>query len=166
MGAGANQVSLVERDDLKTWMLRFRAIQAVEIAEQHRGWIESKRPTFGPEIQERFDWALSVPREEAEAASRARIEWTGYLKGLVGDDRVICLPTAPHIAPLITSSEEEVREQRLRVLCLTSPAGMSGLPQVTMPLASVEGCPVGLSLIGPPNGDMMLLALAEAIGRD
>jgi amidase len=37
---------------------------------------------------------------------------------------------------------------------------MLGFPEVTLPLATVEGCPMGLSLLGPPGGDAMLLAAA------
>ena len=35
--------------------------------------------------------------------------------------------------------------------------------QVSMPLARVDGLPVGLSLIGPPGSDESLLDLAERI---
>jgi amidase len=34
------------------------------------------------------------------------------------------------------------------------------LPQVTLPVAKVDGLPVGLSLIGPRNSDEQLLDLA------
>ena len=49
-----------------------------------------------------------------------------------------------------------------RTLSLTSVAGLARLPQVTLPLASLEGCPIGLSLIGPPGSDPALLAFVEA----
>ena len=42
---------------------------------------------------------------------------------------------------------------------MTALAGLSGLPQVTLPLAQYQGCPLGLSLIGPRGGDAMLLAV-------
>lgn len=32
--------------------------------------------------------------------------------------------------------------------------------QVTLPIASIDGCPVGLSLLGPRNSDAALLDLA------
>ena len=87
-----------------------RLTQAHEIQEQHREWIAAKQPNFGPEIQERFTWALSV--EEAEVAplrpERARLR--ERLLALVEGDRVICLPSAPNIAlssgkaPMTTAS--------------------------------------------------------------
>jgi amidase len=38
------------------------------------------------------------------------------------------------------------------------------LPQLNIPAAMVDGCPVGLSLIAGPRGDQLLLGLAEKIG--
>jgi len=37
--------------------------------------------------------------------------------------------------------------------------------QVSLPIAKVDGCPVGLSLIGPRNADEDLLAVAEELMR-
>lgn len=35
--------------------------------------------------------------------------------------------------------------------------------QATLPIATVDGLPVGLSLIGPPGSDERLLDLAEGV---
>lgn len=37
------------------------------------------------------------------------------------------------------------------------------LSQVNLPIARVEGCPVGLGLIGPPGSDEALLELTERL---
>jgi amidase len=44
---------------------------------------------------------------------------------------------------------------------VTSIAGFSGAPEVTLPAARVAGAPVGLSLLSAPGTDRALLALAE-----
>lgn len=36
-------------------------------------------------------------------------------------------------------------------------------PQVSLPLATVDGCPVGLSLLGPRGSDEALLLLSEQL---
>jgi amidase len=36
-------------------------------------------------------------------------------------------------------------------------AGLAGLPQVTLPLGRLDGCPLGLSLIAPRGCDCGLL---------
>jgi len=47
------------------------------------------------------------------------------------------------------------------MLCI---AGLSGFPQISMPLASRLGAPFGISLLGPAGSDRSLIALAECIG--
>jgi amidase len=54
--------------------------------------------------------------------------------------------------------EVEFRNQALRLLCVS---GLTGLPQLSLPMATLEGLPLGLSLIGPRNCDMDLLTFAE-----
>jgi amidase len=48
---------------------------------------------------------------------------------------------------------------------LTCVAGMAGLPQVTLPVGTVSGCPVGLSFVGWSGSDEALLDLAVRLGR-
>ncbi len=147
---------------LENLMLRFRTIQGREVWQTHGDWIREVRPTFGPGVAERFEWARTIDANDARLAEAMRDDFTTRMNALLADGQVLCLPTAPGIAPEITASAEAVLEHRGRVICLTAIAGMARLPQVTLPLASYRGCPVGLSLIGSRGTDMSLLALAEA----
>jgi amidase len=149
-------------DTLTDWMWRFRHIQAREIMQTLGPWIAEAQPRFGPEVQERFDWAATISEVEAAAAREQREAFTRRLVKLLGDDALLCLPTAPGIAPLCAGTTEELAAHRSAVLSLTAIAGLARLPQVTLPLAHVDGCPFGLSLIAPAGRDEDLLAFAEA----
>jgi len=46
------------------------------------------------------------------------------------------------------------------LLCLS---GLSGLPQITLPLAQVHNAPLGISIMGPRGSDKRLIGLARAI---
>jgi amidase len=46
----------------------------------------------------------------------------------------------------------------MSLLCI---AGLAGLPQVSLPLATLDGLPLGFSLVGPWGYDRQLLALAR-----
>jgi amidase len=162
---GAQRVNVAEPEGFETIMRAFRLIQAREIQAQHRAWIEATRPRFGPEVAERFTWALSVSETEAAPCHDLRDAVTRRLSDLLGSNGVLCLPTAPGIAPRLDSNAAELVEHRTRVLGMTALAGLSGLPQVTLPLAQYQGCPLGLSLIGPRGGDAMLLSLAVSLTR-
>ena len=51
----------------------------------------------------------------------------------------------------------------MRLSQLTCIAGTTGGPQIILPLAVVEGMPVGLSLLGARGDDEMLIAFAREI---
>ena len=147
---------------LNAWMWRFRHTQAREIMAVHGAWIEAVKPQFGPEIAERFTWAASVTEREAAQAKPQRAALTARLSSLLGDGAIACLPTTPDIAPRLDTSAEELRQHRTNVLSLSCLAPLTGLPQVSLPLARVAGCPLGLSLMGGPGSDASLLAFARA----
>jgi amidase len=78
---------------------------------------------------------------------------------------VAALPSAPCIAPLLGTSAADLESYRIRVMRLTCIAGLGGLPQVSIPIGIVDGCPVGLSFIGWAGGDEALLDLAFELSR-
>lgn len=147
-------------DALGEWMLHFRTLQAFEIWRVHGAWIEQTAPRFGPEIAERFDWVRSVGQDEASASAAERALFADRLLAMMTPDTLLVLPSAPDIAPLTSSDAASLRDHRSRVLSLTCIAGLTGLPQVSLPLAQVQGCPLGVSLIAPQGADRALLTFA------
>jgi amidase len=54
--------------------------------------------------------------------------------------------------------------QALEWITFTSPYNATGQPAVSLPLAtSGDGLPVGVQLVGPPRGEMLLLAAAAQL---
>jgi amidase len=51
---------------------------------------------------------------------------------------------------------------RARAFALLSIAGLARLPQINLPFGTFDGCPIGLSLIGPRGSDRALLAWTAA----
>lgn len=137
-----------------------RDLQGAEAWAQHGAWIEMQQPKLGPDIAERFAYAATVTPQRIAEARHQRNDVRRKLDELLGSDGLIVLPTAPDIAPLLNSPEEALAARRLQILSLTAPAGLAGLPQISLPLARVTGCPLGLSLIGPRGSDRALVAFA------
>jgi amidase len=52
---------------------------------------------------------------------------------------------------------------RDRITCLAAHGGLAGHPQVSLPGASVDGAPVGLSIVGARGSDASLIAVARAM---
>jgi amidase len=82
---------------------------------------------------------------------------------ILGKDRILVIPTMPGIAPRLDASEEEFESFRFRAISSLAIAGLSGCPQLSLPVATVHGCPLGLSLVGPPGRDRALIAVARAV---
>ena len=87
-----------------------------------------------------------------------------HLEHLIGPDAVLCLPTAPGSAPAKDAQAESVEvEFRNRAISLLCAAGLGGLPQLTMPLGLLDGCPLGLSVVAARGRDVALLELATSL---
>jgi amidase len=52
---------------------------------------------------------------------------------------------------------------RARILELAAHGGLTGVPQVSVPGAKVDGLPVGLSIVGGHGSDVALVAVARAL---
>ena len=101
-------------------------------------------------------------RDVAEETAR-RAAFTRWLAELLADDGVLVLPTVPCVAPPSDGGPDifrDFREQAIRLLCWS---GLSGFPQITLPLGSVDGAPFGLALLGPAGSDMALIRLGRQI---
>jgi amidase len=77
----------------------------------------------------------------------------------------MCLPTAPFPAPPLGQPRSAMWARRTAISTLTSIAGTLGAPQLSLPLAQVDGLPVGLSILARPGGDEMLLAFARRLAN-
>jgi amidase len=139
------------------WADIFRILQGAEVARQHGEWIDHYRPTFGPGIRERFAWTRQISAGEIARAQAARERIASHMAAVLEDEALLVLPTSPGIAPLIGMPMKELETFRARALALLSIAGLARLPQVSLPLGALEGCPIGLSLIAPRGRDRGLL---------
>jgi amidase len=152
-------------EGLPAWFETFRILQAAEIWANHGEWITRTKPRLGPGIKERFEWASGVASDQVEAARERRTAIVRDLERNIGPGDVLCLPTSPRIAPLRNTATDKIEiEYRHQAMCLLCIAGLGGLPQISLPLAELDGIPLGLSLVGRRGTDEALLALTSTIG--
>jgi amidase len=150
-------------EPLEKWMDHFRFPQGTEAWAAHRDWVTSVQPKFGPAIQGRFDWARAISPQNAARARARREEITRRMDEMLRGNALLLLPSAPGIAPLRNAPLKEqdgVRARALPMLCI---AGLARLPQVSLPLATLDGCPLGLSVIAGRGNDTLLLELAKTL---
>ncbi len=164
LGKGTS-VRLTE-NGLTEWLDVFRICQGHEIWRVHADWITSRKPDFGPGVRERFEWAAGVTDDAAAEAQARRVGFRERTAALLGDDHVLVLPTVPGVAPLKVTPISEIEIFRNRALSQLCISGLTGLPQMSLPLGEWEGAPLGLSLIGPARSDHLLMDLAVAISAN
>ena len=148
---------------LDGWRGAFRVVQAFEVWETYGEFVTRVRPALGPGVRERIAGAATVTAQDAALARQVGAEAARHVRAIARPGTVIAVPTVPCVAPRIDAGPDEVESFRNRCLRLTSIAGLSGLPQVTVPVGPVGGYPVGVSLIGWPGGDEALLDVAAAL---
>ena len=147
------------------WREAMRNLQAYEVWQTFGEFVTRHRPAIGPGVRDRIDYAARVTEDEAQAARRVQAQAREHILQTARPGTILALPTAPCIAPLIDGTAEAMDHFRTRVMRLTCIAGMAGLPQMNLPIGTLNGCPVGLSFIGWPGGDEVLLDLACELAR-
>jgi amidase len=147
------------------WREAFRVIQGYEVWQTFGDFVTRQRPAMGPGIRERIEYSSRVTAAEVTAARKVRDQARAHILQTVQPGTVLALPTAPSIAPRTDSTLEQLDHYRTRVMRLTCTAGIAGLPQMNLPIGTLGGCPVGLSFIGWPGSDEVLLEIACALSR-
>jgi amidase len=160
---GRAQETQAALDGFDTMYWNFRYLQGRESWKTDGTFIERYAPPLGPGVAERFAWSRQVTDAQVATAHTFRERFRAHLAKLLGADGVLVMPTMPDIAPLLAASEAELEDYRnaaIKMLCI---AGLSGFPQISLPLASRQGAPLGISLLGPAGSDRSLAAMAERI---
>jgi len=153
----------VSTEGLAQWFQAFRVLQGAEFHAQHGEWIARTKPRLGPGVRERAAWAAGVTAGDVSGMQAVRDAVRQRMDTLLGDGAVLLLPTVPDIAPLCNTPSAQLDDFRARSMQLLCIAGLAGLPQVNLPLARLNGCPLGLSILGAHGSDVQLLALARRI---
>ena len=154
----------VAPEGLGAWFETFRTLQAASIWANHGDWVAAVKPAFGPGVKERFEWAARLDPAEVAAAGKRHEAIRARIAELLGAGDILCLPTSPRAAPLKNTPVDDIevryRHQAMHLLCIT---GLGGLAQISLPLAEIDGLPLGLSLVGPRGSDLQLLGLARML---
>jgi amidase len=138
-------------------------LQGREAWQTHKDWIETVKPKFSPGIAERFKLIAAIEDGEVAKWRAFREALTAKMNAMLTEGVVMALPTAPCIAPKRGLPQSDLADARKRILQITAAASHAGLPQLSLPVATVDGCPVGLSIIARPGGDEILLDLARRL---
>jgi amidase len=150
-------------EDLAEWAAIARTVWGAESWAVHGEWIETVKPKFGSGVAARFAARAKVTAEEAAAARPRREAISDHLDRLLADGAVLALPAAPGLPPPVGGSDADIDPFRAANEPIGAVAGIGRLPEVVLPLADIDGIPLGLGLAAARGNDEMLLDIATAL---
>ena len=150
---------------LVQWARAQRTLQPSEAWLTFKDWIERNNPRFAFSVARNLLLGSLIPQSERDWAELVRREARGRMRYLLPQGTILCLPTTPFPAPKRGEPLSAAGPQRDRLLCLCCHGGLTGVPQVSIPGATIDGLPIGLSIVGGRGSDTMLAAVAAALAR-
>ena len=161
--ASASETLRLAPDGVDGWAWQQNTLQSVEAWRSVADWIDAVNPRFSYMVTERYALGTSFTQPQIEAARATRDRVRRRLDNVAPPGNFLCFPTSPVVAPLRDQPLSGKRASQARIIRLTSMGGTTGRPQLSLPLADVDGLPVGLSLMGNRGDDEALIAFALEI---
>jgi aspartyl-tRNA(Asn)/glutamyl-tRNA(Gln) amidotransferase subunit A len=139
----------------------YHTIVAIEAWHVHRSWAERFQDRYDPNVWQRLNRVHNVTRAQTDAADltlrNVRAVWAKYFETY----DFLVMPATPSPAP---AKAECTPEMRNRLLVLTAPASLGGLPVLTVPIALPSGLTTGLQIIAPDPASAVFTWALEKFG--
>lgn len=148
---------------LSVWARAQRTLQPYEAWLTFKDWIDRENPRLAFSVARGLTLASAIPEADRQWAALMRAEARARLAWLLPHGTFLCMPTTPFPAPRKGLSLATLDPLRARIGCLTAHGGLTGVPQVSLLGAHVDGLPVGLSILGARGSDAALVAVAKAM---
>jgi Asp-tRNA(Asn)/Glu-tRNA(Gln) amidotransferase A subunit family amidase len=121
-------------------------------------------PTAGgrltPYVAARLARALELKIADYPRALLTRFQFIREMEGVFEKYDLILAPTVGFVAPPLDEQVGGLVPES--IVAYTFPANFAGLPAATVPCAFVDGLPVGLQVLGPEDGDALVLRACQA----
>ncbi|HTW52312.1 MAG TPA: amidase [Stellaceae bacterium] len=147
------------------WANAQRTIQPSEAWETFKDWIDRVNPRMQFSVARNLAAAASITPAERARAQSVRDAARARMRALLPPGTILCQPTTPFPAPLCGQALSVLDPLRERITRLACHGGLTGVPQVVIPGSTVDGLPVGLSIIGGWGSDATLVAVARALAN-
>ena len=145
----------------------FARLQGREIWSEHSQWISENKSYLADDVRARLERAerLSTSSDEEKAEDKAaREKYRKDFQGFYNASSILVLPVLTDLAPLRTSSADELLEFRTKSFQLTAPSSFTGCPQLVVPVRNESASKViGVGLLGQHNNEATLLRAATLL---
>lgn len=149
--------------DLGDWARLIAVFREGEGWRTHREWIEGTKPRLSENGAMRMAKGSDVTDAQISAAQEERNRLGVHMASLLADGAILAVPAGPGVAPLRGGDQEAIWEIVWKNARINAVSALCGLPQISLPIASVDGLSMGLGLIAARGNDEMLLEIAETV---
>ncbi len=137
----------------------YHTIVAVEAWEVHRGWAAAHQARYDPLVWQRLQRHREITSEQATSARKTvqavRDVWAAYFR----QHDFLVMPATPAAAPTKAGCTPEMRNRLIRI---TAPASLGGLPVLTLPVALPSGLSTGLQIVAPRSDSLVFRRVLAA----
>src|SRR5713101_5157028 len=132
---------------LSVWSRAQRTLQPYEAWLTFKDWLDRDNPRMAFNVARGLALSGSISESDRHWAALTRDEAHARIAWLLPPGTIACMPTTPFPAPRKGLPLSTLDPLRARMNCLTADGGLTGVAQVNLPGASVDGLPVGLSIL-------------------
>jgi amidase/aspartyl-tRNA(Asn)/glutamyl-tRNA(Gln) amidotransferase subunit A len=122
----------------------YGVLAGVEAWRYHKKWADRHRERYGPLVRDRIDRARSISPAQVAAVESSQaslvLVWTRYFLSF----DFLAMPSAPFAA---LAKADCTPANRLRMLSLTAPASLAGLPALAVPVPLPSGLTAGIQVV-------------------
>lgn len=136
----------------------YNTIVALEAWQVHCSWAEQYREQYDPLVWQRLNRVHCISAAQGESArvelAKVRAVWDRYFAA----NDFLVMPSSPASAPLKVDC---TLEMRTRILTITTPVSLGGLPALTVPVLLPSGLTTGLQIIARDPGSPVFSRVLE-----
>lgn len=120
-------------------------------------------PQLGEDVRVRLKAAGETTAASVTCAEDVRMRFSAAVDAALAQVDALVLPTMPDF-PLTLAQGADARAA-IGITSLVRPFNLSGHPAITVPLATPQGLPAGLQLVGRKGDDAHLCRIAECLAQ-
>jgi Asp-tRNA(Asn)/Glu-tRNA(Gln) amidotransferase A subunit family amidase len=117
----------------------------------------SARDGISDPVRALLEGGVGMTADQQNAARAYQLGWKKELAQILGQVDVIALPTVPFFPPPLAEAEQHDFPH------FAAPVNLAGLPAIALPVPSAHRLPASIQLIGPANGEELLLATGALV---
>lgn len=133
-------------------------ILGYEIDQEYGTWLDHSKPNFSDETAQYLAKIRGCSFKQLVEAKKKKEIFSDIFQGFLTSGELLMIPTTPGASPNESEIDDNyiINQRQLYAI-----ADVTGLAQLTMPLAMVNGAPMGISLLALPGEDRLLFEAAS-----